>query len=385
MTVSTTTNVTTYTGNGSTTAFATGFPFYSNGDVQVTRITIADGTRTLLIQDVDYTIVGAGLDAGGTVTTIGSGSPVSALYQVEIKRQTAQTQTLDLVANDSFSAEAAEDVFDKLTMICQELSAQITAVAAGGSGAFTISNRPGSGSGWYSQQVGNDFQFKKLRVSNDLTLADSADEIVLRMANVLSHGNRATVNLPLVIDDAESFALSWRAGAGVGVSGSLSITTLLISNNLTVDNAQLKFIGANDDGIANKNIILELTQHNDAETNTVARAQLFGHLSEYNQGNVSGTVTIDLNRGGRQKCTLTGNISTLNVTAPYNNALAHGHFDFIQDGTGSRTIAWPSSFKWVTARTPADKLLSTAAGARDRLVWDYNGTDYLVDLMKGRV
>lgn len=383
MTVSTTTNVTTYTGNGSTTAFATGFPFYSNGDVQVTRITIADGTRTLLIQDVDYTIVGAGLDAGGTVTTIGSGSPVSALYQVEIKRQTAQTQTLDLVPNDSLSAEAAEDAFDKLTMICQEVSAQITAVAAGGSGAFTISNRPGSGSGWYSQQVGNDFQFKKLLVSDDFTLSDSADEIVLRMSHILNRNNRDIVSSPLIIDDANSFALSWRNTGGP--SGSQAITTLLVSNDLTVDNAQLKFIGAGNDGIADKNIILELTQHNDGETNTVARAQLFGHLSEYNQGNVSGSVTIDLNRGGRQKCTLTGNISTLTVTAPYNSGLAHGHFDFIQDGTGSRTIAWPSSFKWASNKTATDKLLSTAASSRDRLVWDYNGTDYLVDLIKGRV
>lgn len=381
MTVSSTTSITTYTGNGTSTAFSTGFPFGLNGDVQATRITIADGTRTLLIEGVDYTLTGAGLDAGGTLTTIGSGSPLSALYQLEIKRATAQTQTLDLTANDAFSAEAAEDALDRLTYIVQELSRQLAAVAAGGSGAFTISNRPGSGAGWYSQQVGNDFQFKKIRGSNDFAFTDSADEIVLKLSGVLTPADRSNLG-PLILDQASSFALSWRNPDDV--TGSRAITTLLISNNLTVDNAQLKFIGAGDNGVADKGVILELTQHNDAEVNTAVRALLYGHLSEYNQGNVSGSVTIDLNRGGRQKCTLTGNITTLTVTAPYNNALAHGHFDFIQDGTGSRTIAWPSSFKWTTATTAAEKLLSTAAGSRDRLVWDYNGTDYLVQLMKGR-
>jgi hypothetical protein len=382
MTVATIACIITYTGDGVSTAFPTAFKFFAAADLVVTRVTISDGARVVLIEGVDYTVAGAGVDAGGTVTTIGAGSPLSALYQLEIRRSTAMLQPLNLVANDSMPAEDVERELDRVTMNVQELAQQLAAVVAGGSGAFTISNRPGSGAGWYSQQIANDFQFKKFRTTNDFGITDNADEIVLRMAGAISHLNRASA-APLIIDDSSSFALSWRQASGP--TGSRSITTLLIPEDLTVDKVALKFIGAGDDGIADGGVILDLTHNNDANDTTVVRAMLYGHNAEFDQGNISGTPTIDLNRGGRQKATLTGNVTALTVTAPYNNLPAHGHFDFIQDGTGSRTIVWPSAFKWPSARTAGDKALSTAAGSRDRLVWDYNGTDYLVDLIKGRV
>lgn len=381
MTVSTLNSVTTYNGDGVTTAFPTGFPFFLSGDLAVTRITIADGTRTLLIPNVDYTVAGGG-GASGTVTTIGAGSPASALYQIEVKRATAQTQPLDLVSNDAMPSEDVERQFDRTMMAIQELSAQIAAIVLSGTGAFTISNRPGSGAGWYSTQVGNDFQFKKLAVSSAFALTDTADEIAVRLSRILDWQQYDDL-APLLLDHAASFGLSWRDPTGQ--TGAKAITTLAIGSNLATDNVALKFIGADDDGIAAGGVILDLQHNNDANTTSVARALLFGHTEFPASTDISGTPTIDLNRGGRLRFRLTGNVTSLTVTAPYNNGLAHGHIDFSQDGTGSRTIVWPSSFKWPSARTAGDKALSTAANARDRLVWDYDGTDYLVDLIKGRV
>lgn len=382
MTVATTTNITTYTGNGATTAFATGFPFLGNADLQVTRITIADGTRTLLVEGTNYTVAGAMVSSGGTVTTIGSGSPLSGAYQLEILRATQAIQPTDYVANDALPAETHEAGLDRLTMLIQELQERVADIIAGGVGAITMSNRPVSGAGFYSQQVANDFQFKKLYCPVGFTTTEDSDKVRLDVGPVLDP-TASAFSRPLTIDNAQSFALSWKA-AGTGVADHRAVTTLLIADNLTNDEASLKFIGADDTGTAAYEIICEMTQWHDANQSTVLRASLFGHTSIYDQGNVSGSVTIDMNRGGRQKCTLTGNITSLTVTAPFENRPAHGHFDFKQDGTGSRTIAWPSSFKWATNKTATDKLLSTAANARDRLVWDFDGTDYLVDLIKGR-
>ena len=66
----------------------------------------------------DYTITGAGDDAGGTVTFVAA--PANGL-EIVIVRDPAITQGLDLVENDSLPAESVEDAFDKLTMIAQRL------------------------------------------------------------------------------------------------------------------------------------------------------------------------------------------------------------------------------------------------------------------------
>ena len=171
MSVSSTSFLTTYTGDGVTVAFPTGFPFMENGHLVVTRITLADGARTVLALGSQYTVTGASLSAGGTVTTMGAGSPLTSAYELEISRATTIVQPADFVANDGQDAETVEDGFDRLTMICQEISGQIAAIVGGGGGgpgAFTISNIPGAGAGWYSQQVGSDYQFKRLNTEGDL-------------------------------------------------------------------------------------------------------------------------------------------------------------------------------------------------------------------------
>jgi hypothetical protein len=71
-------------------------------------------------------------------------------------------------------------------------------------------------------------------------------------------------------------------------------------------------------------------------------------------GNQAGaTVTVDLTLGNHVSMTLTGNISTLTI----NNPAPTGNSCFLilyitQDATGSRTFAWPSSFKWAGGTSP---------------------------------
>jgi hypothetical protein len=116
MTISSTTNRVSYTGNGVTTAFAFGYKFLADADLKVYQ------AGTLKTITTHYTVSGAGEDSGGTVTFLTA--PANG-EEVVILRDPAITQGLDLVENDPLPAESVEDAFDKLTMIAQRLDDRI--------------------------------------------------------------------------------------------------------------------------------------------------------------------------------------------------------------------------------------------------------------------
>jgi len=119
MTINTTTNRVSYTGNGVTTAFSFPYYFLADADLVVIKRTIADGTETTLVLTTDYTVSGAGVGAGGTVTTL---TAYSSSYQIIIYRDPSQIQDVDLVENDPLPVETGvERPLDKLTMIAQRL------------------------------------------------------------------------------------------------------------------------------------------------------------------------------------------------------------------------------------------------------------------------
>lgn len=92
---------------------------------------------------------------------------------------------------------------------------------------------------------------------------------------------------------------------------------------------------------------------------------------EVDNGSSGGTSkAIDWTAGNKQKLTMTGN-ATLTFTAP--NGPADIRLKIVQDGTGSRTITWPASVKWVNSVVP---VLTTTAGAIDFVRFDYDGTNY---------
>lgn len=83
----------------------------------------------------------------------------------------------------------------------------------------------------------------------------------------------------------------------------------------------------------------------------------------YDNGNVSGSVTIDLTNGNHHKLTLTGNVTSLTISNPSPSGNAMPIYLYIkQDSTGSRTVTWPASFDWGTAGSPT---LTTTANKGD--------------------
>ena len=119
MTISSTTNTVSYTGNGSTTAFAVNYVFFGTGtsaEIQVVEVVTATGVETVKSNGSDFTVSG-GSGATGTVTA--AVAPASTVKWV-INRTTTQTQETDYVENDPFPAESHEEALDRLTAIDQE-------------------------------------------------------------------------------------------------------------------------------------------------------------------------------------------------------------------------------------------------------------------------
>lgn len=119
MTLSSTTNRVSYSGNDVTTAFSFPYYFLSDSDLVVISKVTSTGVETTKILTTDYTVTGAGSPSGGSVTMLTAPATGTTL---SIYRDPAKTQDLDLVENDPMPAEEIEKRFDKLTMLVQRLS-----------------------------------------------------------------------------------------------------------------------------------------------------------------------------------------------------------------------------------------------------------------------
>lgn len=126
MTVASNNNRVSYSGNGSTTAFAFAYPFRATSDLVVNVRTTSTGAESLKVEGSDYTVSGtptsdAGGFASGTVTF--SVAPASGT-QVHIDRVVPPTQGGDFIAGDGVPPSLLEGAVDRLTLVTQELDAR---------------------------------------------------------------------------------------------------------------------------------------------------------------------------------------------------------------------------------------------------------------------
>jgi len=123
MTVSSTTNKVSASGNGTQDTFAYTFKIFEDGDLDV-YIRDDEGTETLKTITTHYTVTGAGNEAGGNVVFTAGNIPTST-EDVIIQRKLDLTQGTDYVENDPFPAESHEEALDRLTMITQQMQEEI--------------------------------------------------------------------------------------------------------------------------------------------------------------------------------------------------------------------------------------------------------------------
>ena len=135
MTVTNSTYRADYTGNGSTVDFTVPFYFLDTSHIQVLLTVIATGVATTLTLNSDYTVTGAGVSAGGTVTTTAT---YTSSYKITILRDVPYTQETHYVENDPFPAASHEKALDLLTMQNQQQAELLTrAFIAPSSGTVT--------------------------------------------------------------------------------------------------------------------------------------------------------------------------------------------------------------------------------------------------------
>jgi hypothetical protein len=116
MTVSSSVNKVTYSGNSATLIFPVNYYFLENSHLQV--ILVSNNVETIQTITSQYTVTGAGNPAGGSVTMV-TAPPTGT--QLIIVRNVPATQETDYLANDPFPAESHERALDKLTMLVQQV------------------------------------------------------------------------------------------------------------------------------------------------------------------------------------------------------------------------------------------------------------------------
>jgi len=137
MTVSSTTTKVSYSGDGTTSAFAYSFKIFNDSDLVVIVRTDSTGAEVTKTLNTDYLVSNAGESDGGTVTfKFDTGNSGDSNYDttdrrpqsgetVLLKRVMTLTQNTDYTPNDSFPAAAHEEALDKLTFIQQQQQEEI--------------------------------------------------------------------------------------------------------------------------------------------------------------------------------------------------------------------------------------------------------------------
>ncbi|MFA5706374.1 MAG: hypothetical protein WDA41_08485 [Candidatus Neomarinimicrobiota bacterium] len=125
MTISSTTQKLQYACNGSTATFNYTFKIFDDSDLDVI-ITTAEGVETQLTLTTDYTVTGAGVDAGGTIVLNDPANDAPSGSTLTIIRDVPYTQETDYTEGDDFPAEAHEDALDKLLMQILQLKMMLS-------------------------------------------------------------------------------------------------------------------------------------------------------------------------------------------------------------------------------------------------------------------
>lgn len=135
--------------------------------------------------------------------------------------------------------------------------------------------------------------------------------------------------------------------------------------------------GATDAATARTNLGAASTGSNsftggqDLNNNNITEIKSLYFNSEIDDGNSGTADTIDWSAGPLHKSTLTGNV-TYTFTAP--SGIGKLQIKLVQDGTGGKTVTWPS-VTWVNSGGTAPTIRS-AAGAITFVNFYYDGTTY---------
>lgn len=153
-----TTTSTLFTGNGVTTAFASGFKILENpesGDAEVEVYQLEDGVESL-VSSADYTVTDAGVDAGGTITF--DTAPADGV-NIIIKSAVSKTQATNLRNQGASFRETYEEMVDRTVRMVQEqdetIGRALTVSITSGEEGSSVAPEDGKVLGWDGTSLAN--------------------------------------------------------------------------------------------------------------------------------------------------------------------------------------------------------------------------------------
>lgn len=209
MSLSSATNRTDATGNGSTSVYPYTFRILDDDDLLVT-IRDTDNAQTTLTKTTDYTVSGVGAANGGNVTLVNNSQAwltsgnLKNNYRITIRRVRSLTQTTDIRNQGSFLPETHEDAFDHFVMLAQQLDdaldrcIKLKETEAGTAAATEVGT--------------NDSTAR----ANKVLGYDAAGTTLTLLSNVPTSGVSASAFMQTVLDDADAAT----ARTTLGFSGS---------------------------------------------------------------------------------------------------------------------------------------------------------------------
>ena len=135
MTVPTSTSFVEYAGNDLTTNFSVPFRFLADTEL-VVKLTSPELVVSTLVLGVDYSVTGAGADAGGSIQMRPPGDPLipTTGATLSIERVVPLVQTTAFREQGSFAPVLHENAFDHACFVDQQLARRIAALEEGGGG-----------------------------------------------------------------------------------------------------------------------------------------------------------------------------------------------------------------------------------------------------------
>jgi hypothetical protein len=234
MSLSSTTDRVPYSGDAVTTAFSFPYKFFSNSDLVVIVKVNSTGVETTQTITTHYTVTGAGVEAGGTVTFL---TPPASGTTVIIYRDKSAIQELDVNENGKIPSDNLEKQLDKLTMMVQRVKNKL-ARSVGLKEGFTASFDPS-----LPAIMVNDGYLKTTSAGTALEYVSEADLI-----NTISTGSQAFIASRALVSDSNGLATqSATTSTEIGyVSGVTSaIQTQLNAKQDTITGAASTVVSSN--------------------------------------------------------------------------------------------------------------------------------------------
>ena len=296
MTVTSTNQKVSFSGNGSTTVFAYNFKIFAQTDLLVI-LRSATGTETTQQLTSKYTVSGVGATSGGNVT-MGTAPPSGTT--LVIQRVQPQLQGLDLVPNDPFPAQSMEDALDKLVFNVQTLNEEVSR-SIKASTTNTIGNTEFTVSA--TDRANKLFSFDS---SGNLAVTAGKVDTVTASASAVSPGGSPTASATYTASSgalALAFGVVTGANGTTGNSAGLQMTFSnstsdadpgagkLALNNGTISSVnQLFFDDADDNGTSIASFVQSFDDVSNATGRGIIQIEKEGTASTFALFKVTGAV-----------------------------------------------------------------------------------------------